>query len=92
MAWDIEVTDTFGGEANYCWVKRFTIPSIPQESKRATIRRAKKEAGLTGVKCDTLNIGDSWRLDIRGACIVCFVQWADPEYSFHPENAEKESI
>ena len=21
----IEVTDTFGGEANYCWVKRFKV-------------------------------------------------------------------
>lgn len=23
--YDIEVTDTFGGEANYCWVDRYTI-------------------------------------------------------------------
>ena len=22
MTYDIEYTDTFGGEANYCWVKR----------------------------------------------------------------------
>jgi hypothetical protein len=21
----IEVTDTFGGEANYCWVSRYTV-------------------------------------------------------------------
>lgn len=88
MAWDIEVTDTFAGEANYCWVKRFTVPSKPKESKLATIRRAKLAAGLNGVKCNTSDFGDSWRLDIRGACIVCFVQWVEPEYSFCPEDAE----
>ena len=27
MKYYIEVTDTFGGEANYCWVKRFTVES-----------------------------------------------------------------
>ena len=21
----VEITDTFGGEANYCWVKRFAV-------------------------------------------------------------------
>ena len=79
MAWDIEVTDTFGGEANYSWVKRFTIPSKLDESKLATIRRAKKAAGLNGVRCNTSDYGDSWRLDIRGACVVCFVSWVDEE-------------
>lgn len=87
MAWDIEVTDTFAGESNYSWVERFTIPSKPNESKLATIRRAKKEAGLNGVRCNARDYGDSWRLDIRGACIVCFVSWVEPEYSFCPESA-----
>lgn len=89
MAWNIEVTDTFAGEANYSWVKRFTIESRANEGKIATVRRAKKESGLNGVKCNTSDYGDSWRLDIHGACIVCFISWVDPEYSFNPDNAEK---
>lgn len=44
----IELTDTFDGEANYSWVRRYQIPVIPGESERAIIRRAKRAAGLTG--------------------------------------------
>jgi len=29
--WEIEYTDTFGGEANYCWVNRAEISVLPQE-------------------------------------------------------------
>lgn len=87
MAYDIEVTDTFAGEANYSWVKRFTIPSKPGESRLATMRRAKKAAGLSGVRCNVSDYGDSWRLDVHGACICAFIAWVEPEYSFHPENA-----
>lgn len=25
QAWNVEYTDTFGGEANYCWVRRATV-------------------------------------------------------------------
>lgn len=89
MAWDVEVTDTYGGEANYCWVKRFTIPSIEGESKLATMRRAKKAAGLNGVRCNVSDYGDHWRLDIRGAAVCAFISWVEPEHSFHPENAEE---
>lgn len=27
--YDVEYTDTFGGEANYCWVKRATV-TVPE--------------------------------------------------------------
>lgn len=87
MAYDIEVTDTLAGEANYSWVKRFAIPSKAGESRLATMRRAKKAAGLNGVRCDVSDYGDSWRLDVRGACICAFISWVEPEYSFRPENA-----
>ena len=31
VKFDVEYTDTFGGEANYCWVKRavVTVPELP---------------------------------------------------------------
>ena len=42
-----EVTDTFGGEANYSWVKRGEVRCKPGEnySDPAAVRRAKKSAG-----------------------------------------------
>lgn len=88
MAWNIEVTDTFAAEANYSWVKRFTIPSKQGESRLALMRRVKKEVGLNGVRCRVSDYGDSWRLDIRGACICAFINWIEPECSFNPDNAE----
>lgn len=35
-----EVTDTFGGEANYCWVRRYTT----RATTRAGLMRAIKKA------------------------------------------------
>ena len=79
MAWEIEVTDTFAGDANYCWVKRYRIPSIEGESKLATMRRAKKAASLNGVRCRSTDYGDSWRLDVVGACVCAFITWTEYE-------------
>ena len=45
MSYNIEVTDTFGGEANYCWVKRGTTKA---RSRRGLIAAAKRLAGWNG--------------------------------------------
>ena len=42
----IEVTDTYGGEANYRWVKRATVPD--GLSRKTMIRKAKELAGWVG--------------------------------------------
>lgn len=71
---EFEHTDTFCGEANYCWVNReeFELPS--DISDLALVRRAKKWAGLNGVRCRVDNLGD--RIDIRpyGICQILFIQ------------------
>lgn len=73
----IEVTDTFGGEANYSWVKRFTVADKPGESDLSAMRRVKRAAGLNGVRCRVTSYGGhEWRLDVVGACICAFVSWA----------------
>jgi hypothetical protein len=41
--YEIEVTDTFGGEANYCWVKR-GHNKVPQSSRPD--RRSEEAGGL----------------------------------------------
>jgi hypothetical protein len=70
----IEVTDTFGGEANYSWVRRHTIPHKAGESRRSLVRRAKAEMGWTGVRCKVDDYGDTIRMDQRGACVCCFIE------------------
>ena len=64
--YEIEYTDTFGGEANYCWVKRATVymPELTHYGydggtnyskankvfERELMKKAKAEIGLTGVR------------------------------------------
>ena len=43
----IEYTDLYGGEANYCWVKRFDFDAEGM-SDLAIIRKAKSELGISG--------------------------------------------
>lgn len=72
MEYQIEVTDTFCGEANYCWVKRFTFEAPDGLSDRALVRRAKKVAGLRGrhIKDD---YGDSLTLHFPSSCVMAFI-------------------
>lgn len=70
-----EVTDTFGGEANYSWVKRGLAPSKESEdfSDLAAVRRVKREIGWNGVRCRVSNYGDIIELRPYGMCQVCFI-------------------
>ena len=45
----VEVTDTFGGESNYSWVRRHTITA---KSDLAAVRKAKAAEGWSGVRCE----------------------------------------
>lgn len=77
----IEVTDTFGGEANYCWVRRYEIKE-PVKSDLALVRRAKALAGWSGLRCRTANYGNtSFTLRPFGMCQVMFIDWADDRES-----------
>jgi hypothetical protein len=64
----VEVTDTFGGEANYCWVKRFKVNAI---SVRGAITKVSRELGLFAKK--QADYGDLVRYDFKNACICAFV-------------------
>jgi len=61
--YQVEITDTFGGEANYSWVRRYLV-------------RAKSQAGAVQKMARTY--GSGWRTDgyrwlMQGACICMFV-------------------
>lgn len=92
MAYSVELTDTFGGEANYSWVNRASIPSPewtqfkdwdgngrrqPRAFQRTVMRRAKAAVGMTGVRGVTHSYGDGYEFRPYRACVVMFVQWED---------------
>ncbi len=86
MAYSVELTDTFGGEANYSWVRRATVKgpdAIPQtvEQRRAQqaliMRRAKAAVGIAGYRGKVSDYGDGYEFRPYGWCAVLFVQWSD---------------
>lgn len=92
MAYAVELTDTFGGEANYCWVRRARVASPPWDSfsdwdgngrrepkafQRVLMRRAKAAVGMTGVRGRTEPYGDGYEFRPYGMCQVMFVTWDD---------------
>ena len=77
MTYNIEVTDTFGGEANYSWVTRHALDAPATLSQRALVRRVKALIGWTGVRCDVYDYGDMIDIRPRGACLVCFITYGE---------------
>jgi hypothetical protein len=80
MAYAVEHTDTFGGDANYCWVNRYEIEAhgkTPTGQRISLVRQAKKLCGLTGVRCDVWDCGDMIEIRPRGICQIVFVTWKD---------------
>jgi hypothetical protein len=74
--WEVEETDTFGGEANYCWVNRWSLPG--GLTHKQLVRRAKKLAGWSGQRCRVEDCGDMIRIDPIGRdapCRVIFIQY-----------------
>ena len=66
-----EYTDTFGGEANYSWVRRATIPVAG--SRRALMRRAKAALGLSGVRGRVSEYGEMIEFRPYRSCTVMFI-------------------
>lgn len=72
---NIEYTDTFCGETNYTWVKRYEI-TIPEELSDKTIMRMAKElCGLTGVKGTWSECSDTLRFIPRNSNTVLFISF-----------------
>lgn len=70
--WDVELTDTFGGEANYAWCNRQMIELPADASHLAVMRAAKKAVGLSGVRGRSSDFGDSLEFRPFGVCVVVF--------------------
>lgn len=81
MPFHIEVTDTFGGEANYCWVKRGKTTAT---SRRGIISAVKDVAGWHDWCRVKVVYNDGDHMEIRpvstsGVNQVAFVTWSDDE-------------
>lgn len=90
--YNVELTDTFGGEANYSWVKRATVtmPDLTHYGydgstnysranrtfQRELMRKAKAAVGLTGVRGRTSSHGDDSEFRPHRACMVMFVNYS----------------
>ena len=79
----VEVTDTYAGEANYCWVKRFKVHA---SSRLGAIRKVSRETGYRFR--EVANYGDMVRYDAKGAAVSAFLEGyeAQAEYMFNVES------
>lgn len=75
MKVSVTQTDTFGGEANYGWANRHEFVIHSEASQRNIVRQAKSMVGMTGVRCDTYDYGDSLTIKPRGYNQVIFVDF-----------------
>jgi len=92
-----EYTDTFAGEANYCWVRRGIIRDAQprrevyvagdwDKIKQRICNAARREAGLAGVKSRRSDFGDMVRYD--QGCTVLFVELGE----FWPVDGDSEPV
>jgi hypothetical protein len=78
--WKIQVTDTFCGEPNFSWVRRYTLPKIySAKSKLAVVREAKRLAGWSGFRTTTYDYGDAYQINLPAHNQVMFLDWSDRE-------------
>lgn len=76
MKAQIELTDTFGGEANYSWCRRYEF-NCDGMTNRQIERKARALIGLNGVRGTREDYGDMivWRP--VGECVVAFLTFND---------------
>lgn len=70
----IEVTDTYGGEANYTWVTRHVIRA---SSDRGAVNKFSRMSGLSWHK--NYECGDFARYDSQSGATCYFLSAYDPE-------------
>lgn len=73
MMYEVEMTDTFGGEANYTWVRRERIEA---SSLMQAITKFKKIYGV-GKHRKVMDTGDMVRVDVVGSSVCIFSEWSN---------------
>lgn len=81
--YSVEYTDTFGGDANYSWVRRASVSAPefdtvePKGYQQTIMRRAKKAVGISGMRGVTERIGCGFEFRPYNSCTILFVNWED---------------
>ena len=78
IKFSLELTDTFGGEPNYAWVRRGEITLPEDATERQIVRAAKRAFGLTGLRARKESYGDLISLDFApsGVCQILFITFS----------------
>lgn len=67
-----EMTDTFGGEPNFCWVNHYTIEA------KSELGAVQKLAKITGLKWrKQWGSGDCARYDAKNAAVCAFLNFEE---------------
>ncbi len=74
MKYSVEITDTFGGQANYSWVQRDQLEISESYSHPWIVRQLKDHAGWTGLRCSVCHYGDLIEIRPANQCIVLFAE------------------
>jgi hypothetical protein len=93
--YEYEYTDTFAGEANYCWIKRgkVTMPELTHYgydgssnyskankiAARELMKAVKAEVGLTGIRGAVHHHGGMTEFRPYGMCTVLFITWVESD-------------
>ena len=89
MLYNVEYTDTFGGEANYSWVRRamVTMPELThygydgstgytkanRSYQRELMRKAKAAVHITGLRGHAMRVGETIEFKPSGMSTVMFI-------------------
>jgi hypothetical protein len=92
-SYNVEITDTFGGEANYSWVirRQIAMPELTHYGydgssnyskanrtyRRELVKKAKYLAGWTGDRCKVEDFGDGYAIYPSHSCTVAFVTFIE---------------
>ena len=76
MIYEYEYTDTFGGEANYSWVKRGKVAA---NSFAHAIRKVKQELGIWCRTRKVADHGDMARYNLVNHCQCIFINWSEDD-------------
>jgi hypothetical protein len=93
--YEYEYTDTFAGEANYCWVRRgkVTMPCLTHYgydgsssyskankiAARELMKAVKAELGLTGIRGCVHHYGDMTEFRPYRMNTVLFITWSESD-------------
>lgn len=75
MKINIEITDTFAGEANYSWRRKSSLELPDNKSDSAIIRQVKKAIGWNNLRTRVDKFGDLIQLTPYRECVTCFISF-----------------